>query len=257
VAGGIGVQSFTVAPESTAGFIAQPPSVTTFAAFGTGRPLWPSDITGLVLWLPADQIQGIASGTSLSAWTDSSASASHATQASAVSQPVYVTNVQNGLGGVSFGQGIGQIMQSPTSIVDTTTLCLVTAPTQVTPTARIVGATGAGNGSVRITTTAGSWALSRGGTLSVTSITLGAWKDVICYADVSAQSVGTITVSGTTFSGSIQTSGVTSLLCSIGAVGGSTSTYSGVIGEIVVYNRNLVEIERSSLDSYFRTKWAI
>src|SRR5947208_12277595 len=125
MAGGIGAQAFVVAPESTTSLSALTPSVITFAAFLTGRPLWPSDITGLILWLPGDQIQGIASGTSLSNWTDSSASASHATQASAVSQPVYLSNVQNGFGGVSFGQGIAQFMQSPTSIVDINTLCVV------------------------------------------------------------------------------------------------------------------------------------
>src|SRR5438094_315489 len=116
MAGGIGAQAFVVAPESTTSLSALSPSVTTFAAFLTGRPLWPSDITGLVLWLPGDQIQGIASGTSLSAWTDSSASASHATQPSLVSQGVYLANVQNGLGAVAFGNGIGQVMTSFTSV---------------------------------------------------------------------------------------------------------------------------------------------
>src|SRR6267378_625885 len=103
MAGGIGAASFVVAPESTTSLTATVGalSVTTFAAGVTGRPLWPSDITGLVLWLPADQIQGIASGASLSNWTDSSASASHATQASAVSQPIFVANVRNALSAVS------------------------------------------------------------------------------------------------------------------------------------------------------------
>src|SRR5439155_13167196 len=130
MAGGIGAQAFVVAPESTTSLSALTPSVTTFAAFVTGRPLWPSDITGLVLWLPGDQIQGIASGTSLSNWTDSSASASHATQPSAVSQGIFVTNAQNGLGAVSFGSGIGQVMASPTSIFDTSTVCFVAASTR-------------------------------------------------------------------------------------------------------------------------------
>src|SRR5947208_9669827 len=123
MAGGIGAQAFVVAPESTTSLSALTPSVITFAAFLTGRPLWPSDITGLILWLPGDQIQGIASGTSLSNWTDSSASASHATQPSAVSQGVYIANAQNGLGAVAFGNVIGQVMVSPTSVVDSSTLC--------------------------------------------------------------------------------------------------------------------------------------
>src|SRR5438445_5024083 len=98
--------------------------VSPYATGISGRPLWPSDVSGLVLWLPADQIQGIASGASLSAWTDSSASASHATQASAASQPIFVTNVRNALSAVSFGKAVSQLLISNTSLADTASVAL-------------------------------------------------------------------------------------------------------------------------------------
>jgi len=260
MAGGIGAQSFTVAPESTAGFIAQPPSVTTFAAFGTGRPLWPSDITGLILWLPADQIQGITSGASLSNWTDSSASASHATQPSAVSQPVFFINIQNGLSAVSFGGGsISQFMQSPTSVVDTSTLCVVARPSVLTTAnERYVG--GAAGSSLRlIKTGAGAGSLTLSG--NVISASLGAvWQSLIgSFVSSAGSSAATISQSGTTFflASTMSGSNVASGLANIGATSASAQTLLGWIGEVMVFNRNLFEIERASLESYMRTKWAI
>jgi len=257
MAGGTGAASFTVAPESTGTLGAQLPSSTTFAAGVSGRPLWPSDITGLVLWLPADQIQGIASGTSLSNWTDSSTSASHATQPSAVSQGVFLINVQNGLGGVVFGNGIGQALTSPTSIVDVSTLCIVTSSTSGGLSQRPLGATV--GSSTRIVTSGGNWAFARAASGASSQLNDGlatvAWKSIIGFADVSAQSVCTLTVNGQTFLQSVTTSAVSGTLAGIGAASPSASTYSGVIGEVCVFSRNLVDVERVSLDSYFRTKW--
>src|SRR5207247_4343629 len=90
-------------------------------------------ITGLILWLPADQIQGgLVSGTSLSNWTDSSTSAAHALQASAASQPIFVTNVRAGLSAVSFGNAISQLMISQISLADTATIALALQPSLVT-----------------------------------------------------------------------------------------------------------------------------
>jgi len=259
MAGGTGAASFTVAPESTGTLGAQLPSSTTFAAGVSGRPLWPSDITGCILWLPGDQIQGIVSGASLSAWTDSSASAAHAVQASAVSQGVYITNAKNSLGAVAFGNGSGQVMISPTSIVDTSTLCLVASPTTLNITTRPLGSDGPAT--IRISTAGGNWAVIRGlggaATLSDGPATVGVWKSVIGFADISAQSTCTLTVSGQIFPGSVATSGVTGLNAGIGAVGPSASTFSGLIGEAIVYNRLITEVERVSLDSYLRTKWAV
>jgi len=215
----------------------------------TGRPIWPSDITGLILWLPADQIQGIASGASLSNWTDSSASLSHATQPSAVSQPKYYTNVQNGLSATSWGDGIGQIMVSNTSITDVCTLCLVGMPS-LTTTTRIVGSN---NNASRIVNSGNSWAFSRGGTsVSPIGAVVGVWRSVIAFADT-ANSICTLTVSQSVTSSSNATSGQTSTDCRIS----SSLTFAGYLGEICVYDRNLFESERSQLNAYFRTKWAV
>lgn len=262
MAGGIGAQSFTVAPESTGAIVTSTPSVTTFAAFGTGRPLWPSDIPGLVLWLPADQIQGIASGASLSNWTDSSASAAHATQASGVSQPAFVINVKNGLSAVSFGVGVAQLMTSSTSVFDATTYCVVMAPSRVTTASqRAIGGTGAASNTRLLmlnVSGVGTWQIAGGGGPAVGNVAAvqDGWVSMIGFNG--AGSGATLIVNSVaSFNVSTATSGTTTTTLNIAAQQPSAQTCPGYYGEICVYNRNLTTIEWSSLDSYFRTKWAI
>jgi hypothetical protein len=231
-------------------------TATSIATGVSGRPLWPSDVSGLVLWLPADQIQGIASGASLSAWTDSSASASHATQPSVASQPVFLTNVQNGLSAVSFGVTAAQIMVSQTSLLATSTIAMTLASALGANAGRrpICGTAssdlrlgvniGAGNTS-QVAKDAG---LAGGVTPQNT------WLSMIAIANASAT---TLAVSGATVSGDIGSGATSSTQLILGAQAGSALTFAGWIGETIVYNRNLKEIERSSIESYLRTKWGI
>lgn len=223
------------------------------ATGASGKPMWPSDLTGLILWLPADQIQGIGSGASLSVWTDSSASGSHATQPSAISQGVYIANIQGGWGGVSFGNGIGQVMNSPTSLHDGSTVGMVASVSTTAGSMRIVGGT---VGTSRLAMSSNNWQFLRGNGVGAGVPVVGQFKSFIGFAD-SLLSNTTVTASGSLFTGSTATSGVTSPVVALGALNPSSSTFSGVLGEVLVYNRNLGENERVSLDSYFRTKWAL
>jgi len=67
----------------------------------------------------------------------------------------------------------------------------------------------------------------------------------------------TLSVSGATVFGTTGSGTTANTLTTIGAINPSTNTFMGWIGEIAIWNRNLFEIERSSLESYLRTKWAI
>lgn len=224
------------------------------ATGATGRPLWPSDLTGLVLWLQADQIQGIASGASLSAWTDSSASLAHATQASAVSQPIFLTNQRNGLSAVSFGGAVSQFMTSNLSIGDAMVLAGALLPSKTTPGQRWIG--GVTSPRLDVTASVGSIIYTRGTNFFVTAQPATQWISLFGYANPLTSS-GTISLNGIVTAGSATTSGTTSLTCQIGAVTASSGTIGALMGEILVYDRNINESERSSLDSYLRSKWAI
>lgn len=250
MAGGVGAQAFVVAPESTAGFTVGTPSVTTFAAFVTGRPLWPSDLAGLQLWLPADQIQGIASGTSLSLWTDSSASAAHMQQSSAVSQLQYIDNVRNGLSAVSDGAGTASLMTSSTSVLATSTIAVVCSTLSHNLPQTIFGSV---NGTPKVFNNGTGFCVADGATLVGSFSTANQWVSIVAIVNGSST---TLSVSGTTVSGNAGTTagGVTATLASAAQ---SSQTWTGFIGEVCYYNRNLDDTERSQLESYFRQKWAL
>lgn len=257
-----GLSLYAVGPESlTFPTLVSPTTLASMATGATGRPLWPSDISGLILWLPADQIQGIASGASLSAWTDSSLSGSHATQASVVSQPVFFPNVQNGLSAVSFGgASTMQLLQSPTSSFDTCTFAAVVQPSNLTSaTEGYVG--GSSGNALRVTKTGGNAAPTVATVIgNITGSGLGAaWQTLIeSFSTQGGASMVTLTQSGVTFASSAMSGGgVQSPLLNIGRTTSSVQTLRGWIGEVLVYNRPLFEVERASLDSYLRTKWAI
>ena len=71
------------------------------AAFRSGSTA-PDDISGLVLWLKADEITGLSDGDGVSSWPDSSAENNDASQANAPDRPTYETNELNGLPVVRF-----------------------------------------------------------------------------------------------------------------------------------------------------------
>lgn len=59
----------------------------------------PDDITGLTLWLKADDANAAGA---ISSWPDQSGNARHATQATGAKQPIKVLNVNNGLPAIRF-----------------------------------------------------------------------------------------------------------------------------------------------------------
>ena len=61
----------------------------------------PTDIAGLKLWLRADTL-ALSNNDPVATWNDESGQGNHATQGTGGNQPVYLTNQQNSLPGVSF-----------------------------------------------------------------------------------------------------------------------------------------------------------
>lgn len=64
-------------------------------------PIDPSTISNLKLWLKADAISS-TDGTAISTWSDSSGTGNDATQATGANQPIYRTNIINGMPAVDF-----------------------------------------------------------------------------------------------------------------------------------------------------------
>lgn len=242
--------------------------------FGMGNPpqgstFLPSSLTGLVLWLDANQIAGIVSGTSISAWTDQSGQANHVTQASAASQPVFVTNVLNGKPAVQFNGG--QTLAGPDLDLPTTAhvvgavSAFSTAPSGVHYAIIEKGVLGAGQQyaiAFQNTTTVLQYNYFISGVAQEvatanTANSANSYKAHVVTWNGSAYSFyrsgvadGSLT---TTLSGSLQNQLV--------RVGGDTDSSSnflkGNITEVFLYNRILTSAELTQLNSYLKTKWAV
>src|SRR5207247_6726610 len=119
---------------------------------------------------------GLTSGTSLSNWTDSSASAAHALQASAASQPIFVTNVQNALSAVSFGKAVSQLLISQTSLADTATVALAFQQSAATSAYQML--VGSSTTVLRLQS-AVSFTYASGSTLSVAGTVPTTWQTLI------------------------------------------------------------------------------
>lgn len=62
----------------------------------------PATLAGIKLWLKADAITGLTDGQAVSSWIDSSGNGFNATQGNGSYQPIYKTNIKNGLPVVRF-----------------------------------------------------------------------------------------------------------------------------------------------------------
>lgn len=200
---------------------------------------------GVILWLDASKIAGISSGASLSVWTDSSASASHATQPSATSQPVFKTNIQNGLSAVSFN-GVGEYLVSATSFSPNNTVAVTWLSARTDLDQTII------NPGVVCSAGAGKFSGYDGVSLPGSVATSNVWMTGITI--IGSGSSSTFALSGVTFFGNMGST--TNTLTKIGILTApSSQSFSGLIGEVIVYNRVLPESERVSLETYLRTKW--
>lgn len=84
------------------GLVVDAPALVGTIALARAAPLAPGAVANLALWFDASQITGKINNDPISQWNDLSGSANHAIQAIGTKQPLYKTNVQNGLPGLLF-----------------------------------------------------------------------------------------------------------------------------------------------------------
>ncbi|HJR54448.1 MAG TPA: S8 family serine peptidase [Gemmatimonadota bacterium] len=89
-----------------------------------GGPGEPGAIPGLMLWLRADGLTGLAEGDPVGTWPDASGSCNHATQASASKRPTFRVAQVAGLPAVSF-DAADDGMETPVDPPQTTTIVAV------------------------------------------------------------------------------------------------------------------------------------
>ena len=94
-------------------------------ALPVGPSFLPTDISGLQYWYKADSLS-LSDGAGISQWNDSGPRNAHATQGSGTLQPLYKTNIKNGLPAVLF-DGSNDYFSVPTSSAMTGSTCFCVA----------------------------------------------------------------------------------------------------------------------------------
>ncbi|MDD4082175.1 MAG: LamG domain-containing protein [Sphaerochaetaceae bacterium] len=212
----------------------------------------PASISNLALWISADSITGLTNGQSVSTWNDLSGNGRNFTQATGSKQPIYTTNIVNGLPVVRFTAANAMTMTNSTNF---------TAPVSVIYVSKLNG----GANARMLSGLANNWLLGFWGGLKSQGFFNG-W--------VTNSKSPAADTSWHIFSGIIPGSGSNSYVFADGllvatnqsGIAGpnglslcgyySTSEFSnGDIAEVIVYNKVLSSIERTAIESYLAQKY--
>lgn len=206
----------------------------------------PASLPGLVLWLQADALTGLADGAPVTTWPDRSGAGNHATQGVASKQPTFRVGVANGLSGVLF---------------DATDDGMSTAADPGAPVTIVVvyasraGATGyAVNGgfSFFMGPYVGRYRNYTGKYATGPSITAGRW---LAQTLRQSTALAELFIDGT-FSASTTKTADPALL-KLAREGQYGSILDGWIAEVIVYNRALGDAELADVHGWVRNRFSL
>lgn len=207
----------------------------------------PSDIAGLKQWFKADSIAQ-TDGTAVSAWTDLSSN-SNLAQATGIKQPLYKTNIVNGLAVVRFdGSNDVLVGASDLNLAQPYTIFSVTQ--QASGGGRIFDNISGAQGRSTYEYSAGGGAveLFAGSFLGGATNKTGAFHVFTAIGNSTSSSVYYDGVQDAT--GNAGSSGIGTLL-----VGGDDggSPMNGDIASLLIYNSALGTIDRQSVEAYLKS----
>ena len=255
IGGGLTYTSSTSGGYTTVQFTAGTDTIS-FSSFN------PASISGLQLWLDADDSETITlNGSTVSQWDDKSGNNYHVSQATASNQPTFTASALNSKSVVRFdGVNDGLINTGDTPVGGSTnrTVFIVFNFNGTTiDYALVLGYNGALNGkafgiseeiAVRVNNGNRVWTTAVDSTHAIVTIVL----DGTSTTDLSAWKNGSSLTASSTATQTIDTqSGV--------GIGRSPAGnhLNGDVAEIIVYNSALSTSDRESVESYLSTKWGI
>lgn len=223
---------------------------------GAAAPFSPLNIANLAAWYDASDTATITSSLgSVSQWNDKSGNARHATQGIGSNQPVTGTRSINGLNVLDF-EATNDNLLLPSALYGLsngpwTYLIVYQADTAASAQRMLVGGspitygifanTGANNGiNVRQTNT-----------VPATSYTFD--TSLRCWAGRRNGATLEALINGNLSSGSISTASDATI--SVFTIGSSSVSMDGMLGEIVMYSRNLTNAEYNQVGQYLAAKW--
>lgn len=226
----------------------------------------PTDITGCVLWLDANQITGLVDNDPVATWPDLAGGAYDFTQATATRRPVYKTNLQSGKPGVRFTAASTQYLErADTAALDLAgakTILVVLKTTDASAVimshydaaspyggwAVAVKIWGANNGAP------GTWADGGGG--GSTTFNDGV-AHVVDYRFSTSPNTREYHIDGVAdpTGGGAGGSTASSNTLALGSQHGGGSPINADIFEVVIYNKDLTAAERTDITNYLLMKW--
>lgn len=229
----------------------------------------PTDLSGLTLWLKADNGPSTSvDGAAIATWSDKSGNAFDVTQATGASQPIYKASVLNGKPIVRFdgaNDSFASASISPTNLFGTNAVTIfvvqkqLAAVDQNTPFSWV-------NGASRITIHASYgntiyWDAGNTSSARISNAQPTGWDDtwwlLECYrSDTTSEVVtnGTVFFSGVVFG--VLDPTLSAQPVEIGVVGG-IAYFGGDIAEIILYKRALNSTERVQVRTYLNSKYTI
>lgn len=219
----------------------------------------PSSIVGLVAWYDASNAASItASGSPahVSQWNDLSGNGYHLTQGSGANQPATGVATQNGLNRFDFdGSDVLMSVSTPTTPTPCTVV-LVWALTALPAFYRPYDGGSAGNRPLLYANAGDTAYVMQAATAADTgrAITGGV---ALIHFNVFNGASSEFWENGTQYGGALSTGSGAFAGLSIGSDSGLTSAFTGAMFEFLVYSHALTSTERTNLNDYLRTKWAV
>jgi PKD repeat protein len=206
----------------------------------------PPSVPGLVLWLSADALPGLADGDPVSSWPDLSGAGSDATQPDAARRPTYRTGQVQGLPAVVF-DATDDGMATSVDLGREVTVFLVYA-------SRAAASGHVMNGGHRLFMGpyVGRYRNYTGAYATGPAVTAGRW---LLQTLRQSTSLAELFVDGVFQASTTATADPTSLL--LAAQGTYGRPLDGSLAEVVVYDRTLSDAERQSVESWLRAKYAL
>jgi hypothetical protein len=220
----------------------------------------PVEVSGLVLWLKADAISGIADAGAVSTWPDSSPNGNDAIQGTGSKQPILKVNIINGKPVVR-PDATDDIMALPTDLladVDVYTMFFV-VQYSVWETAHNVIMLGDGNTTLQIynANTEGGWRCRTEASYPRSKEYSGAVTANTPYIltlerDASGQSLRS---NGVSLSGGAQSTGTVTDWAIMGQTGGTTTGYDWA--EFLIYQPEISTADRDKIETYLNNKYKV
>lgn len=219
----------------------------------------PRTLPGLLLWLDATKITGLADGAGVNTWNDLSGNGYHFTEAT--NPPTYKVNILNGRPVVRF-DGFNDVLTaaSQISFAAAKTLFLVFSAASSAGTRNIFHsdvtvndcfAIGIGNNLAGAQFFNSPTAYSRSGVINTTS------AYILSVTKTAGNVAPAMWISGASQSGTTAIAQGTGLTMALGRAASAGAFCQADVAEFFIYNRVLSAAERQAVERYLSIKWAI